>query len=286
MTNAAHNSLLVQLAEQRRTLAVLLRQRANLGSDHAPPGVHHGIEDARAEIDRLKRLLGESAIAVDDHADDSEQLAAQLRAPALAGKASPYLGLLTFQEADANHFFGREALVADLLAQARQAPFLAVLGPSGSGKSSAVRAGLLPALKRGALPGSDAWIYCPPIKPGARPVNSLAAALASLPGAAALGSVFELQERLVAHPDALLVADDTLCAGKAGARLVLLVDQAEELWTLAPADPEAQASFITTQQQPFIGQILSALQAPDRALRMPWLAAGSVSKRQVSHANH
>src|SRR6266545_6538921 len=67
---------------------------------------------------------------------------------------SPYLGLLTFQESDVYRFFGREEMVEDLVAKVRNRSFLAVLGPSGSGKSSVVHAGLVAALREGALPGS------------------------------------------------------------------------------------------------------------------------------------
>ena len=69
---------------------------------------------------------------------------------------NPYKGLRAFQQADADDFFGRESLVAQLLNRLKDtgssSRFLAVVGPSGSGKSSVVRAGLLPALRRGALP--------------------------------------------------------------------------------------------------------------------------------------
>ena len=60
----------------------------------------------------------------------------------------PYKGLVAFEPQDADVFFGREALVDDLAGRLADAPFLAVVGPSGSGKSSLVRAGLLPALGR------------------------------------------------------------------------------------------------------------------------------------------
>ena len=65
----------------------------------------------------------------------------------------PYLGLTTFDSDHAGYFFGRERLVAELVARLVGAPLLAVVGPSGSGKSSVVRAGLLPALAGGVLPG-------------------------------------------------------------------------------------------------------------------------------------
>ena len=71
--------------------------------------------------------------------------------------ANPYKGLRAFEEADAADFFGREALTRQLVERLGETRFLAVVGPSGSGKSSVVRAGLLPALRRGALPGSERW---------------------------------------------------------------------------------------------------------------------------------
>ena len=70
----------------------------------------------------------------------------------------PFLGLATFDAAHAEYFFGRERLVAELVARLVGSPLLAVVGPSGSGKSSVVRAGLLPALASGVLPGSEAGL--------------------------------------------------------------------------------------------------------------------------------
>ncbi len=84
----------------------------------------------------------------------------------------PYKGLATFDAEDAGYFFGRERLVADLVARLVGAPLLAVVGPSGSGKSSVVRAGLLPALAGGVLPGSDGWNQAL-IRPGERPMHKL-----------------------------------------------------------------------------------------------------------------
>ena len=69
----------------------------------------------------------------------------------------PYIGLETFQEKDAEFFFGREALTQWLGERLREYRFLAVIGPSGSGKSSVVRAGLIPALRQGVLPSSSNW---------------------------------------------------------------------------------------------------------------------------------
>jgi serine/threonine protein kinase len=71
--------------------------------------------------------------------------------------SNPYKGLRPFRQADAADFFGREALTTQLLGRLSSSQeagrFLAVVGPSGSGKSSVVKAGLLPALRQGAMPG-------------------------------------------------------------------------------------------------------------------------------------
>ena len=88
----------------------------------------------------------------------------------------PFKGLASFEAADAPYFFGRERLVAELVARLVGAPLLAVVGPSGSGKSSVVRAGLLPALAGGVLPGSDDWPQVL-IRPGEHPAHELRRAI-------------------------------------------------------------------------------------------------------------
>src|SRR5262249_17931162 len=89
---------------------------------------------------------------------------------------NPYKGLRAFGSADAADFFGRDVLVEKLLESladhSEQARFLAVVGPSGSGKSSVVRAGLLPALRRGELAGSERWFVIEML-PGAYPLEEL-----------------------------------------------------------------------------------------------------------------
>jgi serine phosphatase RsbU (regulator of sigma subunit)/AAA+ ATPase superfamily predicted ATPase len=73
-------------------------------------------------------------------------------------EVAPYRGLDTFFEEDAKFFYGRKRVVDRLLKKLRGEPsFLAVLGPSGSGKSSVIQAGLMPQLRRGQLVGSDRW---------------------------------------------------------------------------------------------------------------------------------
>jgi energy-coupling factor transporter ATP-binding protein EcfA2 len=147
--------------------------------------------------------------------------------------------------------------------------FLAVIGPSGSGKSSLVRAGLIPALKAGAAPGSERWRYLT-IKPGARPLDALAAGLARLAGDAGdaaprhLGHAIELRRALAESEHGLLLAADLLGLGRDGSRLVLVVDQCEELWALAPSDPCAQQPYAAEQRGPLIRALLAAAAAPDQ----------------------
>jgi WD40 repeat protein/DNA-binding SARP family transcriptional activator/energy-coupling factor transporter ATP-binding protein EcfA2 len=84
----------------------------------------------------------------------------------------PFRGLASFDAVDAPYFFGRERLVAELVARLVGTPLLAIVGPSGSGKSSVLRAGLLPALAGGVLPGSDDWTQVV-IRPGEHPLHEL-----------------------------------------------------------------------------------------------------------------
>src|SRR4051812_37383570 len=84
----------------------------------------------------------------------------------------PYKGLAAFDVDDAPYFFGRERLVPELVTRLVGARLLGVVGPSGSGKSSALRAGLLPALARGVLPGSASWPQAV-IRPGEHPLRAL-----------------------------------------------------------------------------------------------------------------
>lgn len=154
-------------------------------------------------------------------------------APAAA--ANPYRGLRPFGESDAAAFFGRERLVERLVAHVDGAGlggrFLVLVGPSGSGKSSALRAGLLPALRRGAVPGSERW-FVAEMAPGRRPFEELVTVL--------LGVAVEPQpglfEQLSSDPSGLRRAVEGLLPDD-GSELVLVVDQLEQLFTLTDDEP-------------------------------------------------
>jgi WD40 repeat protein/DNA-binding SARP family transcriptional activator len=164
-----------------------------------------------ASADRTASERARLQAAEDDlTASVVELQAAGEPASAPASVGCPFKGLASFEFDDAGVFFGRERLVAETVARLAGAPLLGIVGPSGSGKSSAMKAGLLPALADGVLPGSEDWAIAL-LRPGAQPVAALERALAGAP------------------PDR---------------RVVLAVDQFEELFTACPDEGE-RAAFAT-----------------------------------------
>ena len=138
-------------------------------------------EHAAAERSSLREA--EAAVAENVVGLQLIEERARLYSPApLAGPETrdvcPFKGLASFEAADADYFFGRERLVAELVARLVGAGFLGIVGPSGSGKSSLLRAGLLPALAAGVLPGSERWRRVL-IRPGEHPLEELGRALGS-----------------------------------------------------------------------------------------------------------
>jgi DNA-binding SARP family transcriptional activator len=118
------------------------------------------VEEAAASISGPRQRLSSSQERVADGVLDLQRirLVRAAHVPAeMPSVACPYKGLAFFDVADAPYFFGRERLVAQLVARLVDARLLAVVGASGSGKSSVVRAGLVAAIRSGLLPGSDHW---------------------------------------------------------------------------------------------------------------------------------
>ncbi|MGH8885864.1 MAG: NACHT and WD repeat domain-containing protein, partial [Egibacteraceae bacterium] len=154
--------------------------------------------------------------------------------PSPAPGPCPYKGLETFQPEDAEWFFGREELVAQLAARLSETPFLAVLGPSGSGKSSVLRAGLLPAVWRGLLPEASTWTTVV-LTPGAHPLEELALRISLVRGVAPGSLLADLQT----SPGHLrLAVRQALLDAPPGARVLLVVDQFEEIFALCRDEVE------------------------------------------------
>jgi energy-coupling factor transporter ATP-binding protein EcfA2 len=192
------------------------------GGRHLPP-----VKPA----DQLPKII--SVCGVDDAAEIEKWRAALSRVRRAPGRRPayapvPYRGLKSFQPEDADWFYGRQRLTDILLqnlsAQPDPGGLLAVVGPSGSGKSSLLRAGLIPALRSNALgiAGSAAWPLTL-LTPGVRPARELATQLTAITS--------NDQDRL-------------LTGSRDVSRLVIVVDQFEEIFTLCQDESERLA-FIT-----------------------------------------
>jgi WD40 repeat protein len=174
----------------------------------------------------------------------------------------PYAGLAPFEERDARVFYGRRELTDRLVQRAGErlggGGMLLVVGASGAGKSSLLRAGVMPRLAAGALgPGSEKWPRRV-MRPTESPLRELAAHLADL---AFADPVSVYQSLLAAPQEAPLLVRQALmpaadpgatagwpAAGDAGARLILVVDQFEELFTAseeAAEGPAERQAFVT-----------------------------------------
>jgi WD40 repeat protein len=152
----------------------------------------------------------------------------------------PYRGLEVFEAEHAEYFFGRDADRQRLLELLKGTRFLAVLGASGSGKSSLVRAGLVPALAGGGLQGSEDWEIAV-LRPGARPLEVLAARVARLGGGAAMQKTLD---GLAEDPRTLHLALSVALADRpADTRALFIVDQFEEVFTLCRDERERRMFF-------------------------------------------
>ena len=210
-----------------RALAALYADGADVPAERllaASRGVPSRVHEAAAEwartleLRRLDRSVGRVAsnvsglrAAEDDLVGSIVKLQAgrERGAPdALAAPdICPFKGLACFDADDAEFFFGRERLVAEMVAKLAGNPWLGIVGPSGSGKSSVLRAGLFPALAAGVLPGSEGWAHAV-LRPGEHPLRAL---------------------------------DDALAAAAGGGRLVVAVDQFEEVFTACRDECEREA---------------------------------------------
>jgi hypothetical protein len=161
----------------------------------------------------------------DWHAQMTREVAAQRTTKRRVTRTDvcPYRGLEAFTAEHAEWFRGRSGAVQDIVAGlVEHQRGILVLGPSGAGKSSLLQAGVLPALAAGQLPGSDRWITL-----YARPGKDLRAELdhAGLPGAGIEPIGTAVADRLAGEPP--------------GSRLLLIIDQFEEMLTPAASDEQA-----------------------------------------------
>jgi energy-coupling factor transporter ATP-binding protein EcfA2 len=202
--------------------------------------------------DRLSGFLGlrtwvDFTAGIDD-ADAYARLVAGIRGEpseigsySLPDEPTPYRGLLAFEAEHASFFFGRSAETQRLAQKLANTPFVAVIGASGSGKSSIVRAGLLPTIAR-TQSAEGRWRTLV-VRPGADPLRALAEPLAKL-GPADRGLPFtdELCARLATRTDGLRTA----ISGQTDSRVLVVIDQFEELFTQAQANsPEVHEAAVS-----------------------------------------
>ncbi len=171
------------------------------------------------------------------------ELKTDIRQPMTIG-ACPYRGLAAFQEQDAPFFFGREKFTHRLVEALRsRLVAMVIVGSSGSGKSSLVRAGLISNLR-----AQSDWLIVD-LRPGASPYHSLSVALLPLlePDMSETDRLIESQKLATALSDSSLplhrLLERVLEKELGKTRLLLFIDQFEELYTLCK-DPETQRNFL------------------------------------------
>ncbi|HEV7404673.1 MAG TPA: TIR domain-containing protein, partial [Chthoniobacteraceae bacterium] len=208
-------------------------------------GQNTWIDQRNQPLDQVVLLLEKSIRGEPPGPDSAAQFAAAKHA------VCPYRGLLYFREEDAPFFFGREAAIEGLHKAVAKSPLVAVVGASGSGKSSVVRAGLVPRLRKDR---HTVWEIAS-LVPTDEPLKGLAAALVPF----LFPELDAIERRAKANKLAAHFADgsislrdmvrDVLDRQTGTQRLLLLVDQWEELYTLTKD---------TAQRERFIDELLDA----------------------------
>ena len=201
--------------------------------------------DASQRYRTVEQLVSEFEVAV---------AAEPVTVTGSAGAArNPYKGLAAFQQIDAGDFFGREALRDQIVAELATRRLVAVVGPSGSGKSSVVKAGVVPALQRGGIEGSGRWFFTEMV-PAASPFEELEAALLRV----AIDPSTPIIEQLRSDAGGLArVVEEVLPEGDG--QLVLVIDQFEEVFTLVPE---------SGTRRRFLRSLLSAVGSDESRLRV------------------
>ena len=197
----------------------------------------------RSRVQAIVRARELNLVIPPSTADEHPAITESVTSVSMPAPENPYRGLRPFQAVDHRYFFGREKLVDRLIQRLDERDaelthrFLAVVGPSGSGKSSLVKAGLIPSLWRGDLPGSERW-YVVDMLPGAHPLDELEIALLQVAAdqAANLRAQLDRDVRGLQRVAQLILPKDDC-------ELVVIVDQFEEVFTLVE-DEAARVHFL------------------------------------------
>lgn len=206
----------------------------------------------------------ELSLLVSETSEESADADKSAISIALPAPVNPYKGLRPFATADAADFFGRDVFIEKLGrhftasktdASSSKGPnrFLAVVGPSGSGKSSLIQAGFVPRVINNDFPGTGNW-FVARMTPGSRPLDELEVALIRL----AVGTSDALRSQLERDEFGLQRASDIILPTD-GSEVLLVIDQFEELFTLT-TDP--------VERQQFLDLLTAAVTAPRSRLRL------------------
>ncbi len=250
----------IRIARLYRRRILCLWTQGEVLQDALPTGAEQTtILDARSS--RYTQALDELVLA---HRE--EQGAAPAPEPPIPDldfePRNPYKGLRAFTGYDRADFFGRQTLVQELLARLREQMtgpatsattgprFLAVVGPSGSGKSSAVMAGLLPSLQAGALAGSEHWLYLDPLVPDTQPLSALAHLLAPHFPEKDPQSIHEV---LMREGEFSLYQLGLALMSRPEMRVVLTIDQFEEIFS---------SDIVEAERLHFIQLLVTAVSEP------------------------
>ena len=243
-----------------------------LGRDDETESSDHLVRDAFLSRASMFLMIGEKTGAILDDPEDRWAAQSQLdywytvlyraskqpqcprlapfdekAVPSLEDRSCPYRGLAAFDSSDHDLYFGRQRLLNELMARMAEVPLVAVVGSSGSGKSSLVCAGLIPALRSGrVLEGSDNWLILPTMLPGSNPLENLARTLLQLRSWEGGGPSWfqpsstdpkELGQTFLERPDGLA----SLFGHGDAPPVVLFTDQFEEVFTLCDQPDRTQA---------------------------------------------
>jgi len=213
-----------------------------------------GYEQAYAQL--LEALPGSRPVGVYDEFDPTQA-------------QNPFKGLEAFQQTDAHFFFGRERMIDRSLQRMQQTRFLALVGASGSGKSSLVRAGIIPELRNGKISGSETWRTAI-FTPGPKPLEALVTRIMPYLEEDDTRTI----ERVIKNvQDPAIVkqyVDGILRDASPQSRLLIVIDQFEEVFTRASVaeaqvfidtlvkvatTPEVRLQFIVTMRADFFGSL-------------------------------
>jgi WD40 repeat protein len=250
---------MVHSRRSARLLAVVVTELAELATDGLA-GVEHlrlaGTTGTELQAGRRRTLRHDLRDAIDQAAavrDEEQRSLAVVTTGVLAlgrelsrsarpatAEVAPYKGLVAYGSEDGLWFYGRDELTAELIARVAVSRFVAVTGSSGSGKSSLVHAGMVAALRVNAVDESGSWPIVS-ITPHAHPLQELARPLVV---AGHGDSAAVLADRMRARPAALAdVAARLTEDAPDGSRLVVIVDQFEEVFTHCRSEDERNAFF-------------------------------------------